>query len=127
MKIKIVVLILTILALFGTLFALAAPPDLSGTWIGKATVPDGNQDELTLVLTKVKTVYTGTVADSFGMIAQNTELKDIKLEKNEFTANFSLSNGAPITFKLTVSGDKMSGQWLDSGGSTGALEFEKKK
>ena len=127
MKTKIIVLILTILALFGTLFAIAAAPDLSGTWIGKATIPNGTADELTLVLKKEKTVYTGTVVDSFGMIAQNTELKDSKLDKNEFTANFSLMDGTPITFKMTVNGDKMTGQWTDSGGSTGALEFEKQK
>jgi len=127
MKTKILILILTLLALLGTLFAVAAPADLSGAWIGKATIPNGTQDELILVLKKAKAVYTGTVADSFGMISQNTGLKDIKLDKNEFMANFSLTDGTPITFKLTVNGDKMTGQWLDSGGSSGALEFEKKK
>jgi len=127
MKMKILLVILAFLAILGVLFAVAAPADLSGTWIGKTTIPNGTQDDMTLVLKKTGAIYSGTLEDSLGMIPQGTELKDVKLEKNELTANFTITDGTPIKFTLTVSGDKMNGQWEDSGGSTGVLEFEKKK
>jgi hypothetical protein len=127
MKMKILLGILALLAILGALFAVPVPADLSGTWIGKTTIPNGTQDDMTLVLKKAGATYTGTLVDSLGMIPQDTELNDVKLDKNELTANFTIADGTPIKFKLTVNGDKMNGQWEDPGGSTGVLEFEKKK
>ena len=111
------------------LSAFATPAvDWSGTWLGKTTIPNGTVDELTVVLKKDKTAYTGTVVDTLGLIAPDTLLKDVTVNNNEMTANFTLTDGTLIKFTLKIEGDKMNGKWEDlAEGSTGILEFVKKK
>jgi len=111
------------------LSAFATPAvDWSGTWLGKTTIPNGTVDELTVVLIKDKTTYTGTVVDTLGLIAPDTPFKDVMVNNNEMTANFTLTDGTLIKFTLKIEGDKMNGKWEDTaGGSAGILEFVKKK
>lgn len=105
----------------------ASAPDLAGTWIGKTEVPDQGPDEVTLVLKKGEKGYTGTVVDTLGLIAKDTEITDVTLEGNEISFRFPLTDGAMISVKMTVDGDKMAGAWIHPEGSTGALALEKKK
>jgi hypothetical protein len=101
--------------------------DLSGTWIGKTEVPDMGADEVTLVLKKVENGYSGTISDSLNVVAADTEIKDATIENDVLSFTFPLADGAIITMKLTVSENKLSGQWEHPEGSTGAIEFVLKK
>jgi hypothetical protein len=111
--------------LFST--AAASAPDLAGTWIGKTEVPDQGTDEVTLVLKKDEKGYTGTVVDTLGLIAKDTEIMDVKVEGNEISFRFPLTDGAMISVKMTADGNKMAGAWVHPEGDTGVLSFEKKK
>ncbi len=102
-------------------------PDLSGTWIGKTEVPDVGTDEVTLVLKKAEKSYAGTVSDNQGVIIANTEIRDVTIEGEKFSFVFPLADGNFVTINMTVAGDKMTGYWEHPAGSTGAIEFIKKK
>ena len=107
----------------------AQAADLSGTWLGKTEVPDTGTDEVTMVLTKAKTGYSGTVTDSLGMLNKDTEIKDVKLDGDELTFSFLLSDGTTeIVVSLTVSGEKLIGRWEDPNeeGASAPIEFIKK-
>ena len=115
------------MAVLGTSSAQAA--DLSGTWLGKTEVPDTGTDEVTMVLTKAKTGYSGTVTDSLGMLNKDTEIKDVKLDGDELTFSFLLSDGTTeIVVSLTVSGEKLIGRWENPNedGASAPIEFIKK-
>jgi hypothetical protein len=123
---KVLIAIILILTLWLTGFA-AAPPDIVGTWLGKTEVPDQGPDDLTLVITKGEAGFSGTLVDTLGLIAKDTEVKDIKIQDNELTFHFPLTDGAEISIKMTVDGDKMAGAWTHPEGDMGALVFERKK
>jgi len=102
-------------------------PDLSGTWIGKTEVPNVGTDEVTLVLKKVDKSYGGTIIDNQGVIAANTEIKDVTIIGDKVSFTFNLADGNLITIKLIVTTDKMNGQWEHPEGSIGTIEFVRKK
>jgi len=118
--------IILILTLWLTGFAVA-PPNIVGTWLGKTEVPDQGPDDLTLVVTKGEEGFSGTLVDTLGLIAKDTVVKDIKIQDNELTFHFPLTDGAEISIKMTVDGDKMTGAWAHPEGDMGALVFERKK
>jgi hypothetical protein len=128
MKIK-----MTLVAMLAVLAAsvLAAPRpaavDFSGTWLGKTTLPDGTVDEFNLVLKKEKDSYTGTIADSLQAIAPATPIQSVEVEGGVISFTFPWPDGAMIYCKLTLAGEKMTGDWTHPAGTMGALIFEKKK
>jgi hypothetical protein len=101
--------------------------DLSGIWIGKTEVPDIGTDEVTLVLKKVDKGYSGTIVDNQGVIAANTEIKDVTIIGDKVSFTFNLADGNLITIKLILTNDKMNGQWEHPEGSTGTIELVRKK
>jgi hypothetical protein len=101
--------------------------DFSGTWIGKTEVPDIGTDEVTLVLRKVDKGYGGTIVDNQGVIAANTEIKDVTIIGDKMSFTFNLADGNLITIKLLVTSEKMTGQWEHPEGSAGAIELVRKK
>jgi len=103
------------------------PVDLTGTWIGKTDVPNQGPDEVTIVFRKIDNVYAGTIVDSLGMIARDTEMKDVELKGDELTLNFPLVDGTTILCRLKVAGDKITGQWGHPEGDVGDFEFTRKK
>jgi len=117
-------------AVFLGVFALTGyaqkAPDLGGTWIGKTEVPNVGTDEVTLVLKKVEKNYGGTISDNQAVINPNTEIKDVVIDGDKLSFMFNLADGNLITIKLTVAGDKMTGQWEHPEGSTGAIELIRK-
>ncbi len=128
--------ILGLLAIgLGTIFAAAAaaaglprgPADLSGTWIGKTEVPNQGADELTMVLKKIAGGYAGTVADTLGIIVRDTEIKNIEIKGDIMTFSFPLIDEAIITCRMKIAEDKITGAWEHPEGSSGALEFARKK
>jgi hypothetical protein len=127
--VKAKIILLAMLAILAA-FAFAAPRpavDFSGTWLGKTEVPNAGIDDLTLVLKKDKDSYAGTVVDTFQMIAPDTPIQSVKVEGSLITFMFPLTDGAMISCKLTLAGDKMTGDWTHPEGDTGTLAFEKKK
>jgi hypothetical protein len=105
----------------------APAPDITGTWNGKTEVQDAGTLELQLVIKKEKDVYSGTIMDSMNMIAQGTEIKVVELKDDALTLTFPLADGALITCRLKVAGDKMTGQWEHPQGATGLFDFTRKK
>jgi len=127
---KILKLVLCFLACLAFLASSVFPfqkIDLTGTWIGKTEVPDSGTDEVTLVLKKTETGYTGIVNDSLAVIAKDTEVKEINLDGDKLFFAFPLADGARVVIKVTVAGDKLTGFWEHQEGDTGAIEMTRKK
>ena len=105
-------------------------PDLSGTWIGSTVVPNmEDRDNLTLVLKKEGSSYTGNITDTMGML-NATILEKVKLEKGTMTFEFIvITNGQELRVRATikVSADKLTGSWESEQGDTGPLELVRKK
>ncbi len=115
------------LACLAVAAAVFAATDLSGTWVGKTEVQNRGTDEVTLLLKLADNAYTGTIGDSQGHIAKDTQIKNVKLDGATLSFSFPLANGDTITVTLTVAEDKMAGQWKDAAGPTGDIVLEKKK
>jgi hypothetical protein len=107
--------------------AIALAQNIEGIWIGKTEVPNQGTDEITMVLKKGDAGFTGTISDSLGVLAKDTELMDLKVEGAEITCRFPLVDGAMIFVRMTVDGDKMAGLWEHQEGDTGAITLEKQK
>ena len=116
-----------VLAAVCSLASAAAAPDFTGTWLGKTEVPDVGTDEVTLVVKKVGGGYAAAISDSAGMIAQNTEARDVKVEGETIGFWFVLASGESVSIQLTIAGDTLTGGWTHESGSTGSLVFERKK
>jgi hypothetical protein len=106
---------------------LAHAADLSGIWLAKFEIPNqGGMDELTLVLKKADKSYTGIISDSLGYIPKDTPLANVKLVENELSFFFKAMGGTlELTVKLTVAGNKMTGQ-MDMPDNSFPVEFIKK-
>jgi hypothetical protein len=119
--------VLVLLAALAGLLAYAAAPDITGTWIGKTEVPNAGLDDLTLVIKKTPTGFSGTFSDTLGQLNKDTEIKDVKLEGNLVTFNFPIIDGTVLQGTLKIDGDKMSGAWSHPEGSGADWTFERKK
>jgi hypothetical protein len=104
--------------------------DLSGTWIGSTAIPNReDRDNLTLVLKKDGSSYTGNITDSMGML-NATVLEKVKLEKDTISFEFLVvTEGGDVRVRSTfkVSKDKLVGSWESEQGDTAALEMVRKK
>jgi len=116
---------------FWGLIGLAAPfahaADLSGIWLAKFEIPNqGGMDELTLVLKKADKSYTGIISHSVGYIPKDTPLTNVKLVDNELSFSFKAMGGTlELAVKLTVAGNKMTGQ-MEMPDNSFPVEFIKK-
>lgn len=119
--------IFVLLAALAGLLAYAAAPDITGTWIGQTEVPNVGVDELTLVIKKTATGFTGTFSDTLGQMNKDSEITAVKLEGDELSFNFPLADGTLMAAKLKIDGDKLSGTWEHPEGSGGSMTFERKK
>ena len=117
-----------VLVLLGSLVAapLRAAEDPVGTWVGTTEVPNQGTDQVTLTIEKAGEGYTGTMSDSLGVVAQQP-LREIRFADGALSFAFMLTDGTPMTMRLTVTGDKMAGQWQTPEDETGAITFERKK
>ena len=122
----VIIALFLILTLWLTGFAIA-PPNIVGTWLGKTEVPNQGLDELTLVIAKGEEGFSGTLVDTLGLIAKDTAVKDLKFQEDNLTFRFPLIDGAEISIKMAVDGDKMTGAWTHPEGGMGDLVFERKK
>jgi hypothetical protein len=103
--------------------------DLTGTWIGSIDTGGTGVDELTLVLKKAEKLYKGTINDSLGMIDKDFVVTEVALAGNEFSFSFKALGGSmEFAMKLTVNGDKMTGELVNKAEGQGApFEFVRKK
>lgn len=101
---------------------------LTGTWSGSTYVEGPGIDLVfTLVLEHKDDTITGKLNDDMGYI--DSEITEAKLENNVFTFNAvaqTPDGDIPMSFKMTVTGDKMEGEW-EAGGLTGSWTPERKK
>ncbi len=130
MKRSVFLVLLAAVLLFSTGPVFSQSLDLSGTWVGETVIPDvADKDQVTLVLAKEGESYSGSVTDSMGM-ANESPLEKVEFKDKTLTAEFVIFNGEEnvrITMTLTVTGDRLVGQWEDEGGETGPLDLERKK
>jgi hypothetical protein len=116
-----------------SLVLLAAPSspavELTGTWTGSIAAGDMGVDTLTLVLKKTGQIYAGTINDSLGLIEKDFAITEVKLVGNEFSFEFKAMGGAmEFAVKLTVNGDKMTGELMNKAEAQGApFEFVRQK
>lgn len=128
------VVALTLLA-FGAGPALAqaqAPKkaDVVGTWVGTAVVGnDGSQVEITVVIDKSETGYSGKLSDSTGMVPE-TALRQIVFKDNKLGFEFDLQQGSGTTLikiELLLDAETLKGVWTSDEGESGAVELTLKK
>jgi hypothetical protein len=96
------VLCAALLTAFGARSVFAAT-DMTGTWIGQMSTPDGNNFSLTFVFKQDGAKLTGTVAGPQGdpiAIDKGT----VDGDKFSFTVSF---NGTTITHTGTITGDEI--------------------
>jgi aminopeptidase N len=119
--------IFVLLAALAGLLAYAAAPDITGTWIGRTDVPNAGLDDLTLVIKKTPTGFTGTFSDTLAQVDKDAAITAVKLEGDDLTFNFVLADGTAMIAKLKVDGDKLAGTWGHPEGAAGTMTFERKK
>ena len=117
-----------LLVLLGSLVAapLRAAEDPVGMWVGTTEVPNQGTDQVTLTIEKTGDGYTGTMSDSLGVVAQQS-LREIRFAHGALSFGFMLTDGTPMTMRLTVTGDKLAGLWQTPDDETGAITFGRKK
>jgi hypothetical protein len=119
-------LVVAVVVMLGAGAVGSAPPDITGTWIGKTEVPDQGTDQITMTLKKAGEGHAGTIEDALGHIAAGTALQGLKLEDNVLTCSFAVTDGDAVSMKLTVDGEKMNGRWTHPQGAAGTIAFERK-
>lgn len=130
---------LTLIVVAVTLLALGAGPalaqapkkaDVIGTWVGTAVVgDDGSQVEITVVIDKAETGYSGKLSDSTGMVPE-TALRQIVFKDNKLSFEFDLQQGAGATLikiELLLDAETLKGVWTSDQGESGAVELTLKK
>jgi hypothetical protein len=107
--------------------AAASAPDFTGTWLGTTEVPDVGTDQIALVIRKAQAGLAATISDSAQMIAPNTEARDVKVEGEAIAFWFPLASGESVSVQLKIAGDTLTGGWTHESGSTGSMQFARKK
>jgi len=116
---KYTTLLLRVIVLFGiTILSVYAlqEANMEGKWNGKMAIPNFGTYEMTMVLEKTDSGYKGKVNDTVGYIAKDTEIQDIKIEGNQLSCWFDLTDGTIVNLTLTADGDTMIGEAEREGG-----------
>ncbi|MCU0249036.1 MAG: hypothetical protein MUE61_02405 [Vicinamibacterales bacterium] len=103
-----------------------AAEEPAGLWVGTTNVPDQGADQVTLAITKIGDGYGGTMSDSLNIVAKEA-LRDVRFADSVLSFGFTLTDGTLMKMTLTLSGDKMAGEWETPDGEIGAIAFERKK
>jgi hypothetical protein len=123
---KRVLLVVAAAAMVSMPAVLRAAEEPAGLWIGTTNVPDQGTDEVTLAITKTADGYGGTMSDSLNIVAKEA-LRDVRLADGVLRFGFTLTDGSLMKMTLTLSGDKMAGEWETPDGEVGEITFERKK
>ncbi len=97
--------------------------DLTGTWVGTATETAHPElpDRVTLVLSKVSSGYQGTISDQAGNIAPGTPILNASWNAPTLTFACQMRDGTGVNVTVQISGDTMSGSYVDSQGFRGTV------
>ena len=90
--------------------------DLSGTWKGKMHIPNFGPYEMEMVLEKTDSGYEGTVCDTMGYIAEDTILQELKVENNQLSCWFEMTDDSVCNLNLTEENGIMIGEAERAGG-----------
>lgn len=130
MKLRMTFVIMLILMMSISLMA-QKPEDLTGTWIGNATLDmEAEPNELTLLLEVNDGKLTGKMTDQYGAM-NDKQIEKISLEEGVFSFSVSVEvpNGTfTLEFKMNVSGETMKGELsVPELGASGTWEANKQK
>lgn len=113
--------------------ALAQAPkkaDVVGAWLGTAVVgDDGTQVDITIVIEKAESGYSGKISDATGMVPE-TPLRQIVFKDGKLGFEFDLAQGMDTTLikiELTLENETLKGAWYDPDGNSGAILLALKK
>jgi hypothetical protein len=98
-----------------SIFAMQAE-DLSGTWNGKMHIPNFGPYEMTMVLKKTDSGYEGMVSDTMGYIAEDTIIQELKVEGNQLSCWFEMTDDSVCYLYLTEEDGIMTGEAERAGG-----------
>jgi hypothetical protein len=102
-------------------------PDVAGTWAGYAIVGDGGRVDITVVVEKGATGYTGKISDATGMVPE-TPLKNIVFKEGKLSFEFDMvTESILIKIELTLENETLKGAWFDPDGNTDVIELTLKK
>lgn len=90
--------------------------DLTGTWEGKMHIPNFGPYEMTMVLKKADSGYEGTVSDRIGYIAEDTIIQELKIEGNQLSCWFEMTDDSVCYLNLTEEDGIMIGEAERAGG-----------
>jgi len=117
---------LTLLVLVGGGFA-QKKPDVAGTWVGYAIVGDADRVDITVVIEKGTTGYTGNISDATGAVPE-TALKNIVFKDGKLSFEFDMAaESMLIKIELTLENETLKGAWFDPEGNTDLIELTLKK
>src|SRR5665647_1298239 len=67
--------------------------DIVGTWVGTAVVGDGSKIDITAVIEKAATGYSGKLGDASGQVPES-QLKEIVFKDNKLSFDFDFAQGS---------------------------------
>ena len=91
--------------------------DVAGKWNAVAKDPSGTEIKAELSLKQEGGKLTGTMGGPEGTI----QLEDVEFKGNVLTYKLDYG-GTPVTVKMTLDGDKLSGNYTTDGGDSGPIE-----
>ncbi|MGZ5438402.1 MAG: hypothetical protein ACXWFJ_00995 [Candidatus Aminicenantales bacterium] len=103
--------------------------DIVGTWVGTAVVGDGSKIDITAVIEKAATGYSGKLSDASGQVPES-QLKEIVFKDNKLSFDFDFAQGSEtvlIKIELTLEAETLKGFWFDPDGNSGEIELALKK
>ncbi|MGZ5423483.1 MAG: hypothetical protein ACXW2V_02885 [Candidatus Aminicenantales bacterium] len=103
--------------------------DIVGTWVGTAVVGDGSKIDITAVIEKAATGYSGKLGDASGQVPES-QLKEIVFKDNKLSFDFDFAQGSEtvlIKIELTLEAKTLKGFWFDPDGNSGEIELALKK
>jgi len=100
--------------------------DLTGTWNGKMHIPNFGPYEMTMVLTKTDSDYEGSVSDTMKYIAEDTILQELKVEGNQLSCWFEMTDDSVCYLNLTEEDGIMIGEAERAGGVVSCVFIREK-
>ena len=119
-----------LLAVLFTATVSMAEVDLTGTWIGTASVPNQGDDKIHCVVKKEGGQYSAVFNDSFGVLAN---IESYEAEYNDSTLVIKIIvpgnyGDLDITITLKASEDTLGGDWIALGTEQhGTIELKRQK
>jgi len=82
----------------------------------KMHIPNFGPYDMTMVLEKTDSDYEGTVSDTIGYIAEDTIIQELKVEGNQLSCWFEMTDDSVCYLNLTEEDGIMTGEAERAGG-----------